>query len=349
LINKAKKVPLIDESEFSDLLLKVKEISIANSHKSVVITADNTGANWLGVKNATLGMFPNNVLIVPQNNSISLLSHDHKSRLNKCFQENGIRLIIFSGQAEYSFNWIQNLKLLKFEIGVIFHGGLAELASNQSRQKRVQKVINYSNQGLISKIGIVKDGLDFWYKRQTEAQTFRLIPPLKTDVEEFDLNIEKDKIHIGIFGNSTFNKNRHHQIAAASLIENSVIHIVEPNEFNYMKSDKIEFRVHKHLNHSNFLYLIKSMHINLYCSYSESWGQIIMESFSMGVPCLFTDNSGISKFMGNEYVIKQPDDIEEMHTKIKQVLNKDENLDFVKAIEEFNQYCISLSDEFLRF
>ena len=327
------------------LIEKVK--SIALQHRNLVICPESTGSNWLGIKNATLSMFPTNSFVIPQSYSNQVLSDKDLKSLVTTFKNEKGKSIILSGFPDYFFKIITFCNELGIVVEVIFHGGLAELNQNKSRQDQMSDLFKSGKEGKISKYYVVKEGLEVLFEKITGITTERITP--KLDLPK-DLNINKiedGKIHIGIFGNNSYNKNRHNQVAAAAMVENSIIHIIGDNEFSYLlPNDRII--CHKQLDKTQFLELLGSMHINLYCSYSESWGQVIMESFSIGVPCLFTDNSGISNFMGNKYVIKQPDDIVEIHNKINHVFKSEKNLDFTKQIKKFHQFCVTLSDDSLR-
>jgi glycosyltransferase involved in cell wall biosynthesis len=47
------------------------------------------------------------------------------------------------------------------------------------------------------------------------------------------------------------------------------------------------------MDYPKFLSVLGSMDINLYCSFTESFGQVVLESIALGVPCIHNNNSGI--------------------------------------------------------
>jgi len=312
------KKPWINEKQFNDLLKRVS-IILENS-KIIVIAYQNTGANWLGVKTATKGMFPDNVVLLPQSYSSSLLSISQKETLIEYIISNGVQTVIFSGIPNYILKWIKQFHSKSIKTGIIYHGGFAELNGNKEKQKNFQIIKDYSQKGIINKIGVVKEGLDVWFQLNSKAQVHRVCPtfsiPSKLDIS----NYSDGKIHIGVFGNSTYNKNRHTQVAAAALINNSVIHILSPNEFDYLLPTN-RIVVHNNLNRTQFLSLLGSMDLNLYCSLSESWGQVILESIALKTPCLFSNNSGIEKFVGNEFLVSEYDNPNSIYIKANEVLN----------------------------
>lgn len=303
---------------FEDLLQKCR--TILSGSKVIVFVPDNTGANWLGVKTASLGMFPKNCVVLPQNHSNSLLSVAQQNVLFTTLLKAGTKLVVFSGIPNYVLSWMHEFNSKGTQNGVIYHGGLAELTGNTARQEQMAMLLKMANNGIINRIGVVKEGLNDWFKLKTTAAVYRTLPALNIPS---DLKIKKfndGKLHIGIFGNSSYNKNRHTQVAAASMIENSVVHILAPNEFAYALPEE-RLIVHENLSRTAFLELLGSMDVNLYCSYSESWGQVVLESFSLNVPCVFTDNSGLHKIVGSEYCVSSYDNLFAIAEKIKLAVN----------------------------
>lgn len=307
--------PKCNITDFNKLLNQAE--NVLKDQKTIVFAPNNTNANWLGIKNATLGMFPEQTIILPQHYSNTLLSKEQRVELFTKLQSLQVETIIFSGIPNYTLEWIEELHHnFNLKIGIIYHGGLAELTSNSNRQKQMQRIINFGNQNVIQKIGVVKEGLDEWFKQKTKCTVHRVLPQLSIPnglkIKKFNDN----KTHIGVFGNATYNKNRHTQVVAASMVENSVVHILAPNEFDYtIPKDRLV--IHENLSRTEFLELLGSMTINLYCSYSESWGQVVLESFMLGTPCLFSCNSGLQKFIGEEYLVEEYDNPYSIAKKIK--------------------------------
>jgi hypothetical protein len=312
------KKPWINEHQFNDLLENVS--AVLENYKIIVITYQSTGANWLGVQTATKGMFSNNVLILPQSYSSTLLSEAQRDTLIKHMISNGVQSVIFSGLPNYILKWLMQFHSKNIKTGIIYHGGLAELNGNEKKQKNFKIIIDYSQKGIINKIGVVKEGLDFWFKSNTKAKIHKVYPTFSIPPKLVISKYSDDKIHIGIFGNSTYNKNRHTQVAAAAQIDNSVVHILAPNEFDYLLPPN-RIVVHHNINRTEFLSILGSMHINIYCSFSESWGQVILESIALKTPCLFSNNSGIKKFVGNDFLVSEYDNPNSICTKINEVLN----------------------------
>jgi hypothetical protein len=272
------KKPWISDVQFDNLVNSA--LKILNRTSVIVFTYQATGANWKGVQTATKAMYPDNYLVLPQTYSNSLLSEKQKKQLTKILIKNGLNLIIFSGLPNYSFKWLMQFHTANVKTGIIFHGGLAELNQNTRGQRTIKNIFKFAKEGKISKIYVVKEGLDKLFSTITNVETSRIIPPISLP-KNIKINKFNDgKIHIGIFGNDSYNKNRHTQVAAAALINNSVVHIISPNEFDYLLPVN-RIVVHDNLNRVQFLSLLGSMDLNLYCSFSESWGQVIIESITL--------------------------------------------------------------------
>jgi len=142
---------------------------------------------------------------------------------------------------------------------------------------------NWKNQ----KIGFIKQGM-----AETVHQLYGFdcehipLPPPEIPKGIQKLDLDRSKFHIGVFGADTFNKNLHNQVIHALLLENTVIHVLDKSIFEYLNmSDRI-VEHGKNLPKDKFLCILGSMDLNLYMSYSESWGLVASESEAMGVECI---------------------------------------------------------------
>lgn len=308
-----------------ELNILVKNIEVITKLKSkLVICPENTGLNWMGIKNATLDLFPSQTLVIPQEYSNQILTDTDLKTLISTFKSNSGKTILLSGFPDYFFKIILFCNELEVDVEILYHGGLAEINQNKKKQILMGKILEFAKQRKFKKLYVIKEGLDKLFNKISAIESERITPTLR--IPE-NLNIERfndGKVHIGIFGNSSYNKNRHTQVAAAAMIDNSVIHIIGENEFQYLINPK-RVICHNQLNRKAFLEILGSMHINLYCSYSESWGQVILESIALNVPCIAGNNSGLQKFLEPKHknlfinVVDNPNIIAE---KIKEIIKQ---------------------------
>ena len=83
---------------FDSIIQEVERI--AESGNKLVICPENTGANWLGVKNATKSMFPIETICLPQEYSNQLITDDELLLLLTKFKDAKGEAIILSGLFE---------------------------------------------------------------------------------------------------------------------------------------------------------------------------------------------------------------------------------------------------------
>lgn len=277
------------------LLDSIKRIS--NDSNVIAICLENTGSSFLGVKNATLNLFPHNTLVLPAYYSNINLTDSQLFELSEAILKSGFNQVIIS-TLPISMNKLLDLIAEKMIVKVIFHGALSEL-SNESNEKQFFNMIQLAQTNKIKKIGFVKSGLERWSSSLFAISTNQLqLKPMKP-VSTTKTFKKTNKVNIGIFGNSSFNKNVYNQIAGALAVENTVIHTSIQTKFTEFGFDD-RIIVHPFMDHLTFVQLISQMDLNLHLSFSEGMGgQVFTESLAVGVPCLTSYN--------NEYLKHDPE------------------------------------------
>ena len=261
---------------------------IRNDHNSIAFYGSPTGSNWLGIKNATTGIFPNNSIEIPQVYSNANISVKDQNKICSELVKLDFKKVIISGFANYFFDWIDLLHK-NIDVEIIYHGTISEFHDNNTQQF-ISKIINYSKKNKISSLGFIKADLDNIFKKLYDINCHHQPlnePNIPSNIKKIQL--DNSKIHIGVFGSNTFNKNIHNQVIHALMLEKSIIHVLDKSIFKYLNMDDRIIEHGKNLNAIVFLEILGSMDLNLYMSYSESWGLIQYESEKMGVPCLTID------------------------------------------------------------
>ena len=82
----------------------------------------------------------------------------------------------------------------------------------------------------------------------------------------------------------------HNQVLNSLAVDNTIIHVLDKSKFKYLKMDDRIIEHGANLSRDKFLSILSSMDLNLYMSYSESWGLIAKESEILGVKCLVNDS-----------------------------------------------------------
>lgn len=277
------KVPGISSKEFEELLERIEMI---RSDSSVIaFYGTPTQGNWLGIANATLGVFQNNALAIPQYFSHCKLTVKQVHRLIETIKKHQFNRIIFSGFAPYFLTWIEKLAD-EHIVEVLYHGTISEW-HDPSHRNFISELIQLGKSGKVKRFGFVKKGLDEVFSTLFDVDSYHqplpdpIIPQNLTK-----LNLDRSKIHIGVFGANTFNKNLHNQVVHALLIENAVVHVLDKSIFAYLG---MNHRIIEHginLPREQFLSIVGSMDLNLYMSFNESCGLVAKESEAMGVKCV---------------------------------------------------------------
>lgn len=304
---------------FSELADKLDMLKAKSDF--LVLFGSPTEGNWLGIANATKRLFPENHLELPQWYSHTKLTKSEIVKLCNKIIELQFDQIIISGFADYFYDII-DLIYKNVRVKVIYHGTMSEWHDSKS-QKMIGKLIDFSQVGKIQHVGFIKSGLTEIFNEFYAVSTQHLILPTPIPSSPIQkLELDKSKIHIGIFGADTFNKNLHQQVVLALSHPDSIVHVQDATMFNYL--DKKE-RITGHgfnLDPVSFHKILGSMDINMHMSFSESWGQIVTESLALGVPCLTGFQSNIYDFdeeLASSFYIKKPDDIL-FYTRIMEII-----------------------------
>jgi glycosyltransferase involved in cell wall biosynthesis len=275
--------PKISKTILNQLKKRISEIR--EEHRILVVFGSPTEGNWLGIANATKSLYPDNSIEIPQNYSNTLFSEKQTIDLCEYISQLNFNKIIISGFASYFYYWI-DLLYPKNIIEIIFHGTFSEF-HEKAKQIFIGKLISYGKAEKIKRFGFIKKGLNQTFSTLYNFKSYHQPLPIPTIPQGIALlKLDKSKIHIGVFGADTFNKNLHNQVIHALMIENTIVHVLDKSIFKYLELDERIVEHGKNLPRDEFLRILGSMDLNLYMSYSESWGLVAYESEAMGVPCL---------------------------------------------------------------
>ena len=295
LLNKLKKSQ--NKEILANLAIKLQEIS--ENNPVLVLYGSPTEGNWKGIANATVGLFPSNSLEIPQWYSNSVLNEKETIEICTLINQAKFEKIVISGFAPYFFDWIELLHP-HTEIEIIYHGTISEF-HDPSQQIFIEQLISFGKSKKISRFGFVKEGLAEVFSKLYDFNSFHqpLNPPIiPKEIKKIEL--DKTKIHIGVFGAATFNKNLHNQVIHALMIDEVVVHVLDKSIFNYLDKEDRIVEHGKDLPREQFLSILGSMDLNLYMSFNESWGLVAKESEAMGVSLLSLSNVDYLKLILNK-------------------------------------------------
>ena len=272
----------------SKALLQQKLVELNELRKrsdEIVICGSPTEGSWLGIANATHSLFPDKTYTFPQCYSHPVFNKKEMKVWSEELVSRQFTKVTISGFAHFFFDFISEYGDKQY-IEVIYHGTWSEM-HDKERRDWMTRMFQLTTMGKIKKIGFIKKGM-----AETVHQLFGFdcqhvqLPKPKIPEGIQQLNLDRSKFHIGVFGADTFNKNLHNQLVHALLIENTIIHVLDKSIFEYLNMSERIIEHGKNLPKEKFLQILGSMDLNLYMSYSESWGLVSYESEAMGVPCI---------------------------------------------------------------
>jgi len=281
----------------TQLALKLQEIRVNNA--VLVLYGSPTEGNWKGIAHATVGLFPENALEIPQWYSNSVFTKSESIQLCKQIKVLNFDKVIISGFAPYLFSWIELLHD-ELTIEVVYHGTISEF-HDPYQQNFVEQLISFGKLKKINRFGFVKEGLAEVFTKLYDFDCYHqpLNPPIIPEgIKKIEL--DKTKIHVGVFGADTFNKNLHNQVIHSLMIEDVIVHVLDKSVFKYLGMDERIVEHGKNLPREQFLSILGSMDLNLYMSFNESWGLVAKESEAMGVLPLSLSNIDYLKSILNQ-------------------------------------------------
>jgi len=313
----------IIHSDVSILIENIRKIAL-NKEKNIAICIENTGSSFLGIKNATFNLFPKNTIALPAYYSEIKLTDNQLTEIANEIKKHKFNYVIISTLPISLNNFLDQLCESE-NVNAIFHGALSEL-SNKKIESQLIKMITYTKAGKIKRLGFVKSGLDKWAKKMFDIDCIQLqLKPVKKIKFSESKTSNSPKIKIGVFGNTSYNKNLYNQIAGALALDDLEIHTTIQTGFEDM-GFKNRIVIHPFLEHLSFIKLMSEMTLNLHLSFSEGMGgQIFTESLSQGVPCLTSYNNEYLKFdkyLQNLLTVEQYDNPWEIKNAIENVLDK---------------------------
>ena len=343
-IKKHFKVPI--NKLLSELEKKRKISSI------ITICPTTTGNSWQGVYRATTNLFPNSTFQIPQYFSNCIYTDQELKLISNKIVELKFDKIIFSGYCSYFSKLILAIKKLnkKIEVFLIYHGSFASNSEDSTTSLLLKEILDLESSKKINKIGFVKKGMSESMRKIRNTNCSHIL--LSTDLKlmKYKTTVES-KIRIGVLTHDQYRKNIHNQIAAALMVDKSIVHIKKNYNYKYFNCEN-RFVVDPFFESIDDFYKnFAKMTINTYVSFSECWGQLITESLIMGVPCLAADNSGILDYneVLKEYlIVNEYDNSDAIYKQAIKVLENREILSRM-GIEYITQLNKLAHESFKRF
>ena len=282
-----------------DLLAQVQRVRTTSTH--LAICASPTGPNWLGIRNATLQLFPDACVELPQYYSQPLLTDADLLLLAQTILQQEFKNVVFSGFPPYFIKLIEALQgNMQQQLGIILHGTFSEVETGGKISEAMLLPLQLLDEKKISKVAAVRKDVAAFIGQLKNRPAYTLHNKCVVPNDIKAAIAKSPQKQIGIFGTENFNKNLHNQVCGAAMVPDGHIYVTQPQLYTYLNTRYITGIPRS--NHHQFLGYLASMDVNLHLSFSESWGQIAAESMALGVPCLTSPNTNL---LDNDEELKQ--------------------------------------------
>lgn len=338
--------------KLSNLFQKIEEIR--TGYDEIAICPTPTENSWQGVLSATVGLFPKSTFQIPQYFSNSVYNKSELILIAEKLASQNFKKIIFSGYVTYFKILIEEIyRLSGVKSYLIYHGSFSTNREDNITAKILYEILELQKSGKIKRIGFVKKGMSETLSTIASVDSVKIdlftnIPGKRNVVE-----LDKRNHHVGVFTHDQYRKNIDNQIAAALMIDDTLVHTKRYYDYEYLFSDN-KIVLHSNFdNHESFLCLLGSMDVNMYVSFSECFGQVITESMAAGVPCLAANNSGVFDFDKELFkllVVQEYDNSNAIYRQLQHVLNIKETIkdQLISYVHLLNQKSIESKINFLQ-
>ena len=279
--------------------------------------------DWQGIRQATYGQgLP--VLEVP-----GITSAAHAQLLLAALEKLPLRRLVVNGipPGTVPFAYALKAQLPHVEVLFVYHGSPSQ-AFHEAESGVVNELIVAAQKGVVSRVGIVKNGLRAAFTAGLGVPTFELWnrPPAPLHLRDARHAVQRRVWRIGVFGTVTLvHKNVLTQVLALCGLPNVEIHVLRRPAVPYLDFCRAPIVEHgTYLPHDRFVRLLLAMDVNLYVSLTECFPMLVIESVSAGVPCLTSATSAVyalDPVLHDYLVVAELDSPDEITAKVQRVLD----------------------------
>lgn len=324
---------LITEQYLKNIDNAIESIKKYNSKNYIALH----NGEWFGVTSATKELFENTVDCRELYRKVDI------ERIGNAIIDNNIEQVVFSafsiGDKDLAI-YLKD-KNPKIKIKSFWHGSHSQIHDTYGWPRNVE-IIELHKKGIIDVMGTCKKSIMDFYKNEG-FKCYFLTNKVTTDVKP-EKKKENKKVIVGLYAAKCddWRKNMFSQMAAVSMIKNSVIDMTPLNDSAVEFAEKLGLEIQgekKSVPREELLKRISKNDINLYVTYSECAPMLPLESFEMGIPCILGNNNHYFKDSELEkyIVVNNEEDPKEIKEKIELCLkNKDKVLSLYNTFREKN-------------
>ena len=247
--------------------------------------------------------------------------------------------VVLSGWSLSRLEMADRLASAGARVDALWHGNYLQTREDYNWDM-FQAVIGRARRGVITKVGVVKAGMDTWLESLDVPSGFLLnyVPEVPSGPSEPEVGGP----HLGMWLTSEgYRKLPYAMIAAAGMVDSAVLagtgvseRALEMARFVGLDTTRL---LRTTLPHDDVMMAIPRTHLSLYVTQSECGPMLPLESLARGVPCLIGPNSHL--FADDDYlsamlIVPYPDHAEVIAWHITEVLANREEI-----IEAYRRYA----------
>ncbi len=219
--------------------------------------------------------------------------------------DSGVRRFVFSsfwpGWREVAVSLRQRTPQAR--LLCLWHGSTVQMAPG-SASEQIFRLVELCRQGVLDKLGFVKQGLAETFA-QGGLKTAFVMNYMRYSAGERRTPIPDGRTHIGVFlATLALHRNIYTQLCAASFVPNALVHLLPSDPSLERLAQELRVQIAgistQRIPQPELLDRMAAMHCNLKVTLSECCPMTVLESLSLGVPCLLSAVSHL--FRDNEYL-----------------------------------------------
>ena len=172
------------------------------------------------------------------------------------------------------------------------HSAFAWFDQDREETEVFERYLALARDGAIERIGFCKRDVAEFVRAQG-VDTVQVMNPFPIRSERHELSPD-GVVRIGVWGPNQWYRNLTNQIVAGLMIEGSEIHVNDYTPHGFLDSKRIV--VHGKLPKDEYESVMRTMDINLYVGFTDCFPMTVIESLTLGVPCLTSDTSDVYAF-----------------------------------------------------
>lgn len=289
---------------------------------------------WHGVAASTRALF-DQVLPVPEG------PQDHPDDITEAdiveyaeiLVATGCRHFVISGGDLFNLKIVEKVQQMAPEtrFDQLWHSNFLQMGEPHD-WNLLRHWLNALEEGTITRIGVVKEGLERWFTRLGLDAVFipNVVPFEPADVRPTTV---QDTVGIWLSGSSSYRKLPHAALLALRMVPEVALmgSGLDPHSLQMINDLQLPFRQISPdpLPHAQLMRRMRQTGLTLYVTMSECSPMVPLESFALGVPCLVGPSSHLfrrSPVLREALVVQHPQSPGEIAAKMKAALQDQERL-----------------------